>query len=276
MQNVLSVQGPLEMIPEKPVKEASTKNPEPAKRSEETPPENKTEPVQAQIEVTSEEQTVVPLIPKEDPLAIPREPIRAPANPSSEELIMNAVKVPQSETKEYPEVIREPKELREEAPKSIARSRKRRGISLDELDDEEANVTTNEDSHDIGPIEGKSIDENSLKSAWKSYADIMYEQKKYSFHSTLVNRQPEIINDHTIKLILENHVQKEHLDQEKAALMAYLREKLGHEGLALESEISEEDISEISFKTSRDQLREMVKKNPTLQKLYEQFDLDVD
>ncbi len=193
------------------------------------------------------------------------------------ELMLNAVKIPPTEAKPYPlDASIAPAMVSEDAPKPVSKGRRKRGISLDELDEEETHEVTVHDDQGLGPIEGKSIDEQALSNAWKHYAERIYEEKKYSFHSTLINRKPEIINDHTIKLTLENNVQKEHLDQEKAALMSYLREQLDHSGLVLESEISEDDISEISFKTSKDQLREMVKKNPTLQKLYEQFDLDVE
>lgn len=240
-------------------------------------PESTPDPTELKPEeAKGQEPNQIPLTAKKDPVTLPSTPIHAQTKPSSEELIMNAVKVTKTEAISYPESGAASQQVAEEAPKPIGRSRRKRGISLDELDEEDAHEVSQDIDQGVGHIEGKTVAEKELMIAWKSYAEIIYEEKKYSFHSTLINRKPEIINDHTIKLILENHVQKEHLDQEKGALMAYLREKLNHSGLALESEISEEDISEVSFKTSQDQLREMVKKNPTLQKLYEQFDLDVE
>ncbi len=158
----------------------------------------------------------------------------------------------------------------------VTRSRRRRGISISEVDNVAEHVVKKDSTDNGGHIEGKSIDEAKLMVAWNDYAAIIQTQDKFSFHSTLNNRKPEILDDHTILITLENDVQMETLNQEKADLMSYIREKLNHPGIHLKAKIDIDDKGNLTFRTPKEQLQEMMDKNPTLRKMSQQFDLDLD
>lgn len=239
---------------------------------------------------------VVPLTPYEEP--DPMEPIRA-SQPSQDELILNAVKEPKAPSIQADTQPAKPQqapaepsettlnatsqEVPEAAPKTVAaplakpsKPRRSRGISLSSLDEEEVEVKEGSTAEEAIQHEAKVIDRELLMSAWKAYAERMHQEKKYSFFSTLSNRDPIIVDDLHIKILLENEVQLEHLEVEKVTLMTYIRQELDHPGLILLSEIIEEETADnTAFKTERDRLTDMVKKNPVLKKLYEDFDLEI-
>ena len=129
-----------------------------------------------------------------------------------------------------------------------------------------------------GPADtqGIQIDESKLAKAWQAYSEQMHEQKKFGFHSLLSNKEPQVIDERTIQIQLENDVQKEELDREKQELMTFIRAELEHPGIRLEVKIEIERAESVAFRTPKDQYKAMLEKNPTLKKMSQQFDLDLD
>jgi len=163
-------------------------------------------------------------------------------------------------------------------PKSLTRkSRKVRGsINISDLDSQiEKQEEETAQSEETEVIAGEALHATSLNKAWKEYADIIRAERKFSFHSTLNNRVPAIVDDNTIGITLENEVQMEDLQTEKAALMGFIREKLNNPAIKLVAKIEEQEAS-VGLQTPREQFKHMVKKNPTLGEMTKRFDLDLD
>ena len=123
---------------------------------------------------------------------------------------------------------------------------------------------------------GKPFNLYQLMEVWNEYAEKVKNQKKFSFHSTLSNRDPELINETTIKLVVENEVQMQDLQDEKMDLLEYLRDRLSNQNIHLISEVSEAEDDSVKFLTPREKYMAMLKKNPVLGKLSEQLDLDLE
>ncbi len=154
-------------------------------------------------------------------------------------------------------------------------SRKVKGsVSIvDFNDDDELEEEENEEKE----VEaGDAVAEGPLIRAWKAYAEIIKEKRKYSFYSTLNNRTPAIIDDNTIHINLENEVQMEDLQVEKAELMSFIRTELNNPAIKLTARIEESEDTNIGLQTPREQLKHMVKKNPNLGEMQKRFDLDVE
>lgn len=256
---------------------ASIPNPTPAPSPVPAPSPAPAPQAVSQSQVVVEKVEPAPVVapaPSPEPIAVKESPTPVPS-PAPVKVKASAEAPPvQSAT-----VVAEPAPISPAsaaAPAVSPKGRRRRSISLADLDEVEEKQEKTESSEEGGHIEGKSIDKEKLMVAWKAYAEIIQEQNKFSFHSTLNNRSPEILDDHTIRITLENDVQLETLNQEKAELMSYVREKLDHPGIHLEARIDIEDKGNMVFRTPKEQLMEMMEKNPTLRKMSQQFDLDLD
>jgi DNA polymerase-3 subunit gamma/tau len=184
---------------------------------------------------------------------------------------------PKSEvSSEAPEQAEVPQMDRVEAKPAVSRKRRKSSaFSLNEMEDAH-DIQSQEKVEDVASDHKAEIDLTQLLAAWKAYADKMHEMGKFSFYSTLMNNQPEVLDDRRIKITLENEVQESDLNMEKADLMSFIRNELAHPGLVLESEIDIEDKGNIGFRTPKEQFQEMADKNPNLRKLTKQFDLDLE
>ena len=175
--------------------------------------------------------------------------------------------------------ITEVENLRASAPMNPSspprKRRKSSAFSLNEME-EAHDLQAQEKVEDEASDHQEEIDPARLKTAWKAYADKMHDMGKFSFYSTLMNNQPEVLDDRRIRITLENEVQESDLSTEKADLMAFVRNELNHPGLVLESVIDIEDKGNIGFRTPKEQFQEMAEKNPNLRKLTKQFDLDLE
>ena len=232
------------------------------------------------IQVESNVEQAIPPRAQEAEASITENPESA-ASPATPEVL-----APLAERPEADVVLTDVLQIKEEetAPKEVLPTdsqmrpsrRRKRGISLSEIDSEETQDQEVEFQDNPEKSEGKTIEKEALMLAWNSYAQKIQTQNKYSFHSTLVNRDPEILDDHTIAITLENEVQMEHLQAEKADLMSFIRENLDHPSIRLEAKIDIEDKSNIAYRTPREQYQDMMEKNPTLRKMSQQFDLDLE
>lgn len=204
----------------------------------------------------------------EDPSAetsVSQEPVEAAAD---DEPLSAAVldDVPTAKTTEA--VVEKPRPVRKiESPvtlKTTTISISGLGIKKEEPEAEEEEQT--------GPTD--EFDEAEFHIVWNKYAAMMLESGKDSFHSTLVKRTPEL-DGTTIKLTIDNLVQDQTVAAEKADLLEYVRTELNNFDLQLEIIMNETEDS-VQLYTNKEKFSRMAEKNPALNKLRENFDLDLD
>lgn len=116
-----------------------------------------------------------------------------------------------------------------------------------------------------------------LWKAWDEYAAMVKEEDRQSYYATLTKHKPVMREKFQIDFLVDNHVQKSDIDEDKVRLLEFLREKLNNWKIKLESSIDDSDSDEgESLYNPIKKYEAMIDKNPTLAKMRQLFDLDVD
>lgn len=136
-------------------------------------------------------------------------------------------------------------------------------------------VAKNEDTEAAKPKETTEFTQEELMVAWNEYAERMKAQSKISLFVTLTKNEPQLKDNFTIELALDNSTQEVVLAEEKTDLMEFLREKLKNTEVTLNATIQRGE-EEYKTNTPRDRYIKLVEKNPNLDKLRQQLDLDID
>ena len=114
-----------------------------------------------------------------------------------------------------------------------------------------------------------------LEEMWNTYARLIHTKGKFNLHSTLTFRKPSLQEHFEIEFTIENKVQLEALEHEKADLLGYLRNELNNYGITLKLVINTVESERRPY-TPSDKFKRMAEKNPAINKLKQQFDLDID
>lgn len=120
-------------------------------------------------------------------------------------------------------------------------------------------------------FQDRPLQQERLEKAWYSFA-----QKQDSFlQQTLSHSNPTIRGEHGIVIHLENAFQEEKLNEIRQELIPFLRFELKHHQLELIVEIPQEDEHSRAF-TPKEKLELLMKKNPSLAKLIDTLDLEME
>ena len=114
-----------------------------------------------------------------------------------------------------------------------------------------------------------------LEAAWEQMAKHMEKKGKYNLYTTLLFKKPVLLPDWWVEFTVDNLVQQEAIEQEKIELSTLLRNALQNFNVQLKIIISPPTVERKPY-TPSDKFKEMAKKNPTLIKLKQVFDLDID
>ena len=91
--------------------------------------------------------------------------------------------------------------------------------------------------------------------------------------NTMEKITPKIIDNDTFSVIVSTDLNKDYLDGNNK-LMAFLRKRLGNDNINMVINVSE-NTTVYKPMTSMEVFNEMVKQNPALQKLSDEFDLEL-
>ncbi len=117
--------------------------------------------------------------------------------------------------------------------------------------------------------------DEQFTSAWDSYAQQVMKQGKMSLANTLSGKKPVLKAGNVIELILDNKAQQEMMETEKTDLLGFLRNELKNSSISLVTIVSKTENTAKPY-TPSDRYKHMVKKNPRLDELKQQFDLEID
>ncbi len=126
------------------------------------------------------------------------------------------------------------------------------------------------------PKNNDAFDLQKLISVWKTFADEMNAQMRKQLYTTLSISTPELIDSTTIQYTIANKVQEEDIRETRTELLSYLKEKLNNSFIDLKVVMTEKAPESERAYTTRDKFKKMAEKNPDLEKLRQQFDLDLD
>lgn len=146
------------------------------------------------------------------------------------------------------------------------------GVSLSSLSNGEQQNTPTESGQKIVSRQlSNKLNESDLISAWNSFAAGL--QDEIMLKNTMEKITPKIIDNNTFSVEVSTELNKDYLDG-NSNLLAFLRNKLGNGNINMVINVSE-NATVYKPMTSMEVFDEMVKQNPALQKLSDEFDLEL-
>jgi len=116
--------------------------------------------------------------------------------------------------------------------------------------------------------------QEELRSAWKEYVESLKSSLPH-LYSSLTDCLPVLKDEFNIEISLENKLLETELFQKKAEMLGFLRARLDNYKLNLSSKV-EENSRETRPYTDKDKFDKMAAKNPSLIKLKEELDLEIE
>ncbi len=136
----------------------------------------------------------------------------------------------------------------------------------EETEEEEAPEFTEDQPED-------SISINSFLAAWKTLAATFMEDSQ-SLYVAMTNFEPAITPTGMIKVRVDNAIQENLIHERKAELLGYLRKELNNYAIQLETSIAETQRQQKAY-LPKEKLDKFIKKNPDVEKLRKDLDLDL-
>jgi len=130
-------------------------------------------------------------------------------------------------------------------------------------------VTTNAEVHHNG---NNLFTEKELIAAWKAYAKSLKEEKLLK--NTMSLYLPKMLSDVLFEVEVNTELNKQYLTDNSNSILSYLRERLQNGEITMTIRIAEGNAIKKPL-TSREIFDEMVQQNPALQKLSDEFGLEL-
>ncbi|MCB0397327.1 MAG: DNA polymerase III subunit gamma/tau [Flavobacteriales bacterium] len=210
---------------------------------------------------------------KEEPKAERKEATPPPPQPPVQEVRKEDVKAPEAVKPEQPKPVAQPKQPTQTNTISIKTILSEEAESAKNTDSDDAGEST--DVNTTAPAGAPTFSEEDLAKHWKDFAEQAKANGKRNLGATMLKRLPDIKDSQTIHLMLDNRALEEILEVEKSDILRYLREKLALSALMLTTEVKIDAPDETPY-TPRDKFEKMAEKNPNINKLKQQLDLDID
>lgn len=184
--------------------------------------------------------------------------------------VENKIKEPPSEEKESKAASTNILPKKEAPLKKRTVSINEMGISISELKNEKKKEAASESKNKKNGF--KPFTEENLINAWKTYADALTEEKLLK--NTMSLYLPKLIEETLFEVEVNTDINKQYLEDNSTSILSYLREKLQNDDVAMTIKIAEGNAIKKPL-TSREIFEEMAKQNPSLQKLSDEFGLEL-
>ncbi len=115
--------------------------------------------------------------------------------------------------------------------------------------------------------------EESLRTAWTQFAQSI--EKEVHLKHTMLNCEPKLLDAHLFEVVVHNPAQQDELLQKTLPILSYIRRQLQNSHVQLRVRIEEGNQKQIAV-TSAEKFALLLKINPALGKLKEEFDLKLD
>ena len=115
--------------------------------------------------------------------------------------------------------------------------------------------------------------EESLRTAWTQFAQSI--EKEVHLKHTMLNCEPKRLDPHLFEVVVHNPAQQDELLQKTLSILSFIRRQLRNDHVQLRVRIEEGNQKQIAV-TSAEKFALLLKINPALGKLKEEFDLKLD
>lgn len=122
------------------------------------------------------------------------------------------------------------------------------------------------------PVNAEAKD---LETVWTNFAESFKKKNKLNLHSTLTARKPTQEDETTISFSVSNQVQEDEINTLKTDLIVYLRTEMKNPAIQFKI-IVDKTESEKKPYTGEEKFQHMAEKNPAMNKLRQQFNLEID
>lgn len=119
----------------------------------------------------------------------------------------------------------------------------------------------------------ESFTEAEMIDAWEQFAKELKKSGKFNLHSHLTMGVPKLEGT-LIHLIYPNETIKVEVEREKGELLQFLRKELKNHQIDLSIEVNETEVKRYAY-TPREKFEKLKEKNPLIDSLRKEFDLDV-
>ncbi len=126
---------------------------------------------------------------------------------------------------------------------------------------------------DIKNLPVDDFSEEAMQTAWKDYALIVENEGKFNLLSHLSMGIPKL-DGTTIHLEFPNNTIKIEVERAKHELLGFLRKKLKNYDINLSIEVNEAAVKRYAY-TTREKFEKLKEKNPLIDTLRKEFDLDI-
>ena len=115
--------------------------------------------------------------------------------------------------------------------------------------------------------------EESLRAAWTQFAQGI--EKEVHLKHTMLNCEPKLLDAHLFEVVVHNPAQQDELLQKTLSILPFIRRQLQNSHVQLRVRIEEGNQKQIAV-TAAEKFALLLKINPALGKLKEEFDLKLD
>ena len=175
-------------------------------------------------------------------------------------------------------IVSEPKPEIKPAPqrekKPVAKSLAGLGVSLSSLSEEKQDYQAEKDKQEEKESKQNNqlFTEVELQEAWLVFAENLKEEKLLK--NTMKLYRPKMLGNTVFEVEVNTEINKSYLDDHSIDILSYLRESLLNDDISMTIKISEVTTVKKPL-TSREIFDELVQKNQSLQKLSDEFDLEL-
>jgi DNA polymerase-3 subunit gamma/tau len=115
--------------------------------------------------------------------------------------------------------------------------------------------------------------QEQLETVWKNVAE-KYKSDKNLF-STLTKQKPSKKENFVVEYVVDNKIQKKEIEERLIEFLPVFREKLNNYQIQVSIVVPEQPKNDKPY-TPQEKFKKMAEKNPALQKLKDQLDLEID
>lgn len=145
------------------------------------------------------------------------------------------------------------------------------GVSLSSLVNKPEDKV--EDNEEIAASNGNNkFSENDLIAAWDEFSGNL--KKERLLKNTMMMYKPKMVSDVVFEVEVNSELNKEYLNSNGEMILSFLREKVKNDDLSMTITISKDNVIKKPL-TSREIFDDMTNSNPTLQKLSDEFGLEI-
>ena len=204
-----------------------------------------------------------------------KEEVSTPSVPKNETIVTETASTPVQAKIEVAPAIETPKKI--SSPKIDLKNPPKRvsGLSISSLKAKKEHELNKKDhSIDESQLPKSAFTEEEMQKHWADFVEKIDSEGRKILASNLHADVPKIVEDTIIWIEMPNGTMKKEIEREQYDLMEYLKLKLNNYGISLRITVNEEIVKKFAF-TPEEKYEKLREKNPAIDLLRKEFDLDL-